>query len=139
MGTLDTLIRRQKFFVDEHRRVLADALAAMEQIQCRLAALEAEREIEAGIARESTDALRGYGAYLKEAMRRQAELEADLVAAEAVVEEARTQLAALFEEQKRYEIAAEQRVAAENAKNRRTETALMDEIGAGQHQRGEKE
>lgn len=139
MKTLDTLIKLQKNRVDEQRQMLARLQNKLTQIEQTIAALEQQKLDEQIAAAQDAEKAVTYGAFLKAAIRRGRELEREREIAAAAVNAAHDMLAELFEEQKRYEIAADARAAKERAEESRRDTAELDEIGAITHQRRMKE
>ncbi|MGE3624132.1 MAG: flagellar FliJ family protein [Bdellovibrionales bacterium] len=135
MKSLATLIKYQKTLVDEQRLVLARAQDRLEAVAAAIAKLENDRLAEQAAARKDPANAITYGAFVKETIRRREALDKDRQIAEAAVAAARDALAAVFEEQKRYEIAEATRLAAEEKAQDRLETAELDEIGGVTHER----
>ncbi len=135
MQTLQTLIKLQKAYVDEQRQQLAKLQDLLDAIVRRIAELEIQKVREQLAAENHPDARATYGAFLKAINDKARELEKERKTMEQIVEQARTKLSMLFEEQKRYEIAEEARVAAEQKEERRRESIAFDEIGGTAHER----
>ena len=135
MKSLATLIKLQKTYVDEQREQLAKLQAYVEAVRERIALLEIEKAREQAAAEQEFAARQTYGAFLKGAIKRGQELDKELSAALQAVEIARDQLALLFEEQKRYEIAEENRLKAEAFEDNRREKSALDEVGSVSFQR----
>ena len=76
-----------------------------------------------------------YGAFLKVLIANKRALEKDYVVAADAVRSAQEKLAELFEEQKRYEIAEDQRVEEIEKEERRLERIDLDEVGGVRHER----
>jgi flagellar biosynthesis chaperone FliJ len=129
MKSLATLIKLQKTRVDEQRQTLAKAQEFLDGVAQAIAQLEIKKAREQTAAEKHPEARLTYGAFLKAAVRDGRALEKQRAVAEAAVEAARAKLAELFEEQKRYEIAAAHRQAAEDREGRRKETIELDEVG----------
>jgi flagellar FliJ protein len=134
MKSLDTLIKLQKTYVDEQRQHLARLMERLEQIQSKIVELEIRKAREQEAAQDN-EARTTYGAFLKNMAAQSRELEKERHTAAMAVRIAQDRLAELFEEQKRYEIAEEQRLAEEATAARRRETLALDEIGGVMHER----
>jgi flagellar biosynthesis chaperone FliJ len=130
MKSLATLIKLQKTRVDEQRQILAKLQERLQEIENDIALLEIKKAREQAAAEEHTEARMTYGAFLKVAVREGRALEKQRAAALASIEVARAKLAELFEEQKRYEIAAASRQSTEDREERRRETIELDEVGS---------
>lgn len=134
MKSLATLIQLQKTFVDEQRQHLARLQDQLGQIEAKIAQLEILKAREQAAA-QSDEARATYGAFLKKVIVEGRELEKERETASLAVKIAHDKLAELFEEQKRYEIAEEQRIESEEAEARHRETKTLDEIGGVMHER----
>jgi flagellar export protein FliJ len=130
MKSLATLIKLQKTRVDEQRQVLARLQEQLEIIENAIAELEISKTREQIAAQENPEARTTYGAFLKAAVQRGREMDKQRQIALAAVEVARDKLSELFEEQKRYEVAEADRIAAEIKEENRRETQELDEIGS---------
>ncbi|MDX2028366.1 MAG: hypothetical protein SFW62_07000 [Alphaproteobacteria bacterium] len=135
MKSLATLIKLQKTYVDEQRLLLARLQEQLDAIEQAIAVLEIQKVREQEVARDNEEARATYGAFVKAALDKGKELEKHRQIAEAAIEAAREKLSELFEEQKRYEIAEEARIEAEEREERRRETIELDEIGSVRHTR----
>ena len=134
MKSLATLIKLQKTFVDEQRQHLARLLENLEKIEHQIAELEIIKAREQAAAQDEA-ARATYGAFLKGMVARGRKLEQERETAEMAVKLAQDKLSELFEEQKRYEIAEEQRIEQEANAERRLERIELDEVGAVMHER----
>ncbi len=134
MKSLQTLIKLQKTYVDEQRQHLARLYDQLEAIERRITEMEIMKAREQAAAQDEA-ARATYGAFLKGVIIKGRALEEERKVAAQAVKIAQDKLAELFEEQKRYEIAEEQRIAVENAEERRRETIDLDEIGSVMHER----
>lgn len=130
MKSLTTLIKLQKTRVDEQRQALAKLQAHLAEIEQNIAMLEIKKAREQAIVQEHAEARMTYGAFLKAAVRDGRAFEKQRVIVLDAIKSARAKLAELFEEQKRYEIAAEAREMAETRETRRRETIELDEVGS---------
>lgn len=135
MKTFQTLIKLQKTKVDDQRIQLTRLQSHVENLDRQITELEISKAREQATAQENPDARMTYGAFLAGAIKKGRELDRAKEAAVSAVEIARGQLAELFEEQKRYEIADAQRIEEAAAKEKQRETQMLDEIGSIAHQR----
>ena len=135
MKGLSTLIKLQKTRVDEQRVILARLQDVLDQVNKAISDLEAQKIREQQAAKKNPEEAVTYGAFVKRALKRGQQLGRDRQAAEAAVLAARDKLAELFEEQKRYEIAASNRDAAQRKEIAQRERIELDEIGGVSHER----
>jgi flagellar FliJ protein len=135
MRDVKTLIKMQKLYVDEQRKVLAarqrEADALVEAIVDLKTNLEIEKKSEAA-KREGGFIV---GAFIRKELNRQEDLEKALVQTNRVIEVEREKLSILFEEMKRYELIQENWDEEEEKKNKRLETIAYDEQAGTRHQR----
>jgi hypothetical protein len=134
MKSLATLIKLQKTYVDEQRQILAGLLERLDAIESEIAQLEIRKARELDAAQDEF-ARATYGAFLQKMVMQERALEKERHTAMMAVKIAQDRSALLFEEQKRYEIAEEQRIEAEQQEERRRERIDLDEIGAVIHER----
>lgn len=139
MSSLSTLIKLQKTRVDEQRQQLAKLQEHLDAIETQITQLEIAKAREQVAAEQNPEARTTYGAFLKSAVVKGRELDKQRQIAVDAVDIAHQELIALFEEQKRYEIAETARIAAERKEELRRETIELDEIGGMVHERGKKE
>ncbi|MDD2325826.1 MAG: hypothetical protein PHW63_07500 [Alphaproteobacteria bacterium] len=130
MKSLATLIKLQKTRVDEQRIVLAKMHDQLEAAQIRVALHKAEMEAQQDLLHDDPSMGLTYGAYLLVAKKKTAELEKNRRAAEYAVHIALEKLAEVFEEQKRYEIAQQNRLARQRKEELHRETLFLDEVGS---------
>jgi len=133
--TIETLIRLAKLEVDDRRRALADLLEEDAAFERALARLDREVEEEREKARQNPEYATGYTAYAKHAANRRKALVDQKTALGARILQARDDLAVAFEEQKKYEITAENQATAEAAEENRREQAELDAMGLQTHRR----
>ena len=129
-----TTITSQKTRVDEQRIQVLQLQERLEQIDGKIAQVEIRKAREQAAARDD-EARATYGAFLKAAVAESRVLEKERQAAAMAVKIAQDKLALLFEEQKRYEIAEQQRITAETREENRRERIELDEIGSVIHER----
>jgi len=130
VSAIDTVIRAQRWQLDERRAQLAE----LERLEARLKG-EAQRliqelEAEQRIAGADVDeAGRGYASYASALLDRQAKLNASIAGVEGQIQLARDALTESFAEVKRYELAAANRRGRERAQANRRQQLLQDELG----------
>ena len=132
MSKLDSLIRLHERTLDEARRELGRAEAAVASAAAAIDALEAEIKAEQAAAGADLTGQFGYANYARQAIARRAELHAAYQQAEFAREQVREKVAVAFAELKKFEITAERRAAlAQQEENRRLQGEL-DEIAQQQ-------
>ena len=137
MKTHETLIRLAKLEVDNRRRLLADLLDRDAAFDRAIDRLDAEVQAERDKARQNPEFATGYAAYVRHADDRRAALVNDKAALGEEIVGARDRLAEAFEEQKKYEITAENQAEAEAAEANRREQGELDALGLQAFTRGE--
>ena len=135
MKSLSTLIKLQKTHVDEQRQHLARLQERLDYIEGKIAEVEIRKAREQAVAERDAESTQTYGAYLYAAVAMGRALEKERQIAALAVKAAHDRLSELFEEQKRYEVAEQQRLDAEMHEERRRETIELDEIGGVMHER----
>lgn len=133
--TFDTLIRLAGSEVDEARRGLQAVLAEEDKIRADMAALEAEVAAEEALVKAQPDLAGPYTLFAVRAKERREALEAALAELQPRIEAAREALAEAFANQKKYEIAKENRDRAEAEEEKRKEGIALDEMGLNAHRR----
>ena len=132
MSKLDSLIRLHERTLDEARRELGRAEAAVASAAAAIDALEAESKAEQAAAGADLTGQFGYANYARQAIARRAELHTAHQQAEVAREQVREKVAVAFAELKKFEITAERRAAlAQQEENRRLQGEL-DEIAQQQ-------
>ena len=132
MSKLDSLIRLHERTLDEARRELGRAEAAVASAAAAIDALEAEIKTEQAAAGADLTGQFGYANYARQAIARRAELHTTHQQAEVAREQVREKVAVAFAELKKFEITAERRAAlAQQEENRRLQGEL-DEIAQRQ-------
>jgi len=138
--TLDTLVRLSRFEVDERQRELQVLLAEEDRIRAGVRALDEEARSEADFSRGHGEGSGSdYGRYLVRIRERRGELSEQLSELQPDIEAARDRLADAFAEQKKYEIAQENRTKEERAEEDRREAQELDELGLNNFRRREAE
>lgn len=130
MKSLKNLIRMQKNEVDEKRRELVRFQEEADQLRGAAQALEDEILAEQEAAKANFDISFAYANYHKAAMKRRARLAQAIRAADHSVEIAAEAMREAFQELKRFEVAEEQRLAAEEAERKRKDAIMLDETAS---------
>ena len=136
MRKIGSLIRIQKWRVDEERRKVADLERLAAEMDERAAGLAREVAAESLAAGRSYEAARGYDAYVRATLDRRAKLEHSRAELETRIAAAREALSEAFEELKRYEITAERAAQAAQAAAARRAQIGLDEMAADRIRRG---
>ena len=132
MSKLDSLIRLHERTLDEARRELGRAEAAVASAAAAIDALEAEIKAEQAAAGADLTGQFGYANYARQAIARRSKLHTAHQQAEVAREQVREKVAVAFAELKKFEITAERRAAlAQQEENRRLQGEL-DEIAQQQ-------
>jgi flagellar biosynthesis chaperone FliJ len=130
MKGLETLIKLQKTHVDEQRLMLAKLHEQLQRIEDKMAALHTQQEKQKELLHKNPDMGLTYGNYLENSLKRMELLEKEKSTMKYAIELALDKLAALFEEQKRYEIAQKQREEEAIRQEAARETKVLDEVGS---------
>ncbi|MDB5409777.1 MAG: hypothetical protein JWL84_4689 [Rhodospirillales bacterium] len=136
MSALDSLIRVNKYKLDERRRQLAELERLVERLRGESLRLEQELTSEQQVAAASRDAGHAYGRYACDIIDRRQKLAASIDDAETQILTAREALAESFREVKRYEITAANRNTRERLTAERKQRIAQDEVAAQIHRRG---
>jgi flagellar export protein FliJ len=132
---LDSVIRLQKWRLDEKRRQLGDLLRLSEQLQGELAGLENELQAEQELVAGNFDASYNYGAYARGYIERRERLQQSLQNVEQQIEAAQEEVRAAFRELKTIEITKDNRdkvVAIETGRRQQSE---LDELSLNPQRR----
>jgi flagellar protein FliJ len=135
MSTLDSLIRLHRWQLDERRRHLAELDQLVVKLRGELQRLDVEEKVEQAVASESVEGAYAYGGYAKELIDRRHKLKQSLAEAEQKIVAAREALAEAYQEGKRYETAAANRLLQQHRKLERRQQNVMDEIAIETHRR----
>ncbi|HBM90370.1 MAG TPA: hypothetical protein DD400_00595 [Rhodospirillaceae bacterium] len=130
MKSLVTLIKLQKTYVDEQRVVLAKLQEQLQTIEDKIVAQHVLQEQQKELLHENPDMGLTYGDFLEQQLKKKEALEKEKGVMEYAIELALDKLAGLFEEQKRYEIAQQQREEEEKRIEADRETKILDEVGS---------
>ncbi|MDD3181697.1 MAG: hypothetical protein PHD48_02685 [Alphaproteobacteria bacterium] len=130
MKSLETLIKLQKTRVDEQRLIFAKMQEQLSIVLNQIDALALEQEQQRQLLHEHPSFALTYGEYVKRALMQKEGLERKRRAAELAVKLAHEKLTEVFEEQKRYEIAQQNRIDEAEREELRRETLTLDEVGS---------
>jgi flagellar FliJ protein len=136
MSALDSLIRINRYKLDDRRRQLAGLERLVDRLRNESLRLEQELTSEQRIAAASHEAGHAYGGYARDIIERREKLAASIADAEAQILAARDELAESFREVKRYEITAANRGARERLAADRRQRIAQDEVASQIHRRG---
>lgn len=128
MSALPSLIRLQRWRLEEKRRVLASLQGLMADLHNRASQLESEIVREQQAAAASHEAGFIYGSYAAEAIRRRKNIDLSIADVEDQIVVAHDEVSAAFQEAKRFEIALERAQERERQETERREQADQDEI-----------
>jgi flagellar export protein FliJ len=128
MSELGTLIRLNKWKLDERRRALAELQALADRLEDERSRLEEEVQAEQAAARASGEVAFGYGAYARIVIERRKRLDQSIEQVARQVAAATEEMAEAFQELKRFELAQEGRDRRERDRQRRREGAMLDEV-----------
>ena len=133
---MDSLLRLNRWTVDERRRELGVLQAREEELLTLGDVLERQMEAEQKVAADDpTSAGFVFGAFAANHRRRREQLAQTLFELRAEIEAARDRLAAAFRQLKVYEEVQDKRALQERQEEARKEQIVLDEIGQIQHRR----
>jgi hypothetical protein len=135
MRDLHTLIKMQKLYLDQQRRVLAQKQEEADALTMAIATLQANLEMERLNADANEEGKALFGTFVKSELIRQKKLQRSLARKEHEVEVEREKLSVLFEEFKRYEIAQENWDREQREEAMRRENLEYDEQAGQRHHR----
>ena len=128
MSTLDTLIRVNRWKLDERRRQLGELERLFERLGSESVRLEQELTREQLVAAASPEAGYAYAGYARDLIERRTKLAASISEVEGQLIVAREALAESFGEVKRYEIAAANRQKRDRVAVERRQRIVQDEV-----------
>ena len=133
---LHTLIRINKWEVDQRRRELGNLLGALAALEGNLRGMEEEVIREQGLAQASPEeAGIFYGSYAKTVIERRHQLNDSIAQMEVQIAAAHEELNAAYRELKKLEVAQQNRDTYETQEFARREQEILDEIGLEAHRR----
>ena len=135
MSALDTVIRVHRWQLDERRAQLAELERLEARLKGEVQRLLRELETEQRVAAASLEAGLAYSSYAAAIHDRQAKITASLVEVEGQIGQAREALAEAFQEVKRYETAAANRIRQQKAALDRRQQIAQDEMALQMHRR----
>jgi flagellar export protein FliJ len=135
MTALDSLIRVNRWKIDEQRRQVGELERLAERLREEGGRLAQEMAGEQRIAGASLEAGFAYAGYARELIERREKLAGSLAEVEERMRAAREELAEAFREMKRYEITAANRAKRERVANDRRQRILQDEVALQIHRR----
>jgi len=135
MSAVDSLIRLHRWQLDEQRRRVAELEQLIAKLQAEMQRLDSEQAAEQTAAAKSPEAAFAYGSYAGAVIDRRQKLARSLAEAEQKTAEAREALAEVFQEVKRYEIAAAKRILHQRLQDDRVQQNDMDEMAIEIHRR----
>ena len=128
MSTLDTLIRINRWKLDERQRQLGELERLFERLGNEAVRLEQELTREQLVAGTSAEAAYAYAGYARDLIARREKLAASIAEVEGQLIVAREALAESFGEVKRYEIAAANRQKRDRVAGDRRQRIVQDEV-----------
>ncbi len=124
----ESLIKLARFQVEELQRQMADVDAARQRLHAQVEKLDADVERERKLAETNPDAAATFGAYSQAMKTRKQNIHVSLSDIDVQAESLREELREAFEQLKKYELLEERRQAAQQARERASEQAELDEI-----------
>ena len=133
---LHTLIRINKWEVDQRRRELGNLLGTLAALKGNLQGIEKEVSLEQGVAQASPEeAGLFYGSYAKTVIERRHQLNDSVAQMEVQIAAAREELNAAYRELKKCEVVQQNRDTRETRELARREQETLDELGLEVHRR----
>ncbi|SLN69633.1 flagellar export protein FliJ [Oceanibacterium hippocampi] len=127
---LNTLIRAQRWRLDEQRRQLAELGRMKSEMETQVAAIDDQFAAEQRAAGEDRDVVFAFPAYAREMRTRRNAILQSVEELERQIERAHEDVSAAFQELKRYELAVEADERKRELAERRREQRDMDERAA---------
>lgn len=128
MRDLDGLIRMHRWQLDEKRRALAELEAFADRLSDEMAKLDRDMEREKAAAAASAEPMPGFAAWRDSMLTRRKRLEQSMTSVNAQLEAARDDIAAAFQELKKFELARDDRRRRADQRRRRAERQMFDDI-----------
>ena len=129
MSALDSLIRLHRWQVDERRRHLADLEGLATQLTEESHRLDREEAKEQAAAATSPEAAITFAAYARQLIERRRKLAQSQAEVAEQIERSRTLLADAFQEVKRYETMAANRLRQQQRREERRQQQALDNLG----------
>jgi flagellar protein FliJ len=135
MSALDQLIRLHRWRLDELRRHLTDVEALAAKLEEQRRRLDTDDKHEQSLAGASAEAAFAYPAYARQLIERRRKLAQSQSEAAEQIAKAQAALAEAFQELKRYETAAANRVRQQQRREQIRQQQTLDEIGIDRFRR----
>jgi flagellar export protein FliJ len=135
MSTLDTLIRLHRWQLDEQRRRVVEFETLADRLRAELQRLDEEEIAEQQIAGDCHEASFTYSGYARALIERREKLAKSLADTEQQTALAREGLETAFQEVKRYETAAANRLLGQHKQLARLQQLDLDEVAGAMHRR----
>lgn len=139
MTDFNALIRLHRWRLEEKQRALAELRSLEEQLRAEANRLEEEIKAEQEAARDTLDGSMAYAGYARNAIVRRGRIARSIADVERRIAGANEEMAAAFQELKRYELAQEDRERRRQREIKRKEEAALDETAAVMHTRRRRE
>lgn len=139
MKGVAAMVRVHKWKLEERSRILQELERLRQKLQQAASQLEAELVAEQHQARGGGLASITYGGYAQSVIQRRDHIAKSLAEVGAQSEQARTDVAAAFQELKKYELALANREKQKKQKEARAERQTLDELGTVMHRRRQRE
>jgi flagellar protein FliJ len=130
MSAIESLIRLYRWQLDERKRHLADLEGLAARLREDEQRLEEENAREQALVATSPEAAYVYAGYARNLVERRRKLRQSQAEVAQQIAEAREALADAFQEVKRYEITAANRVRLETEREERRQQRVLDDLGA---------
>lgn len=127
MSSFKTLIRVQKWQLDEKRRALTELQTLEDRLRSEIDRLAEEMRAEQDTARNDFNASFTYAAFARGAMERRRRIDESIQQVQEQIVAATEQVAEAYQDLKRYELAEEERLKREREKQKHKEELMMDE------------
>jgi flagellar protein FliJ len=137
--SLTTLIKVAKQQLDSLRRDLANLETEKQKMLDAIARLKAELQREMELASQNPEMGAFFGDFSKRIRAREAEFKEKIQKLDIVMDKLRDRIREQFAEQKKYELAKEQREKEERETRERNEVKALDEMAAIRHQRKQRD
>ncbi len=135
MSSLDSLIRLHRWQLDEQRRRVAELEALAAKLRAELQRLDQDHLGEQRIVVDSPEAAYAYSGYAKAMNERRRKLSESLANTDQQAVAARVALGDAFQEVKRYETAAANRLLSQHRQLQRLQQRDMDEFAIAAYRR----
>ncbi|MCC7045683.1 MAG: flagellar FliJ family protein [Alphaproteobacteria bacterium] len=135
MKGIAAMVRVHKWKLEERSRVLQELERLRQKLQQAGAQLEAELVSEQNQARGGGLANLTYGGYAQAVIQRRDHIAKSLAEVAAETEQARKEVAAAFQELKKYELALANREKQKKQKEAKVERTTLDDLGIAAHRR----